>query len=115
MNIINGKEDLKGVKMCLNCPFYSVVTDDKGNRTEFCTNEDNKALARAKIQESCPEGFKITSLEVSNLSLKNPTKKCSHWVLDEQRMLDYIKSLFADSVETTKPDGTANDASSTEK
>lgn len=70
--------------MCLNCGYCH---PDENGETLICVNEENKNDATQKIMQSYEGGYKITSIELSPLPLKDPTKKCKRHSLNPTILL----------------------------
>ena len=52
-------------------------------------------MAREKVLAAVPGGYEITNLEMKPLPLKDPTKKCINWSLDNELINEWIKKIFA--------------------
>ena len=72
-------------KMCLNCESCNCVDEQY-----FCNNEKVLESGKKKILEAVPEGFEINVLELKPMQLKNPTKKCGNYCLNELLVKDVI-------------------------
>lgn len=83
----DGKIPVEGKKMCINCSFCKNGTT--------CTNEENMNRAKEKVLAAVPGGYEITNLELKPLPLKDPTKKCINWSLDNELINEWIKKIFA--------------------
>ena len=83
----DGKIPVEGKKMCINCSFCE--------HGITCTNEENMNRAKEKVLAAVPGGYEITNLEMKPLPLKDPTKKCINWSLDNELINEWIKKIFA--------------------
>lgn len=72
-------------KMCLNCEFCNHV-----NEQYVCNNENVLESGKKKILEAVPDGFEIDVLELKPMQLKNPTKKCGNYSLNDLLVKDVI-------------------------
>lgn len=83
----DGKLPIEGKKMCLNCSFCeNGIT---------CASEDNMNRARERVLAAVPGGYEISNLELKPLPLKDPTKKCVNWSLNNELINDWITKIFA--------------------
>ena len=71
--------------MCLNCTYCQNNLD---NCT--CQNEDNKKDAEEQIRKSYDGAYEITTLTLSPLPLKDPSKKCKRYTFDADRLIRQI-------------------------
>lgn len=71
--------------MCLNCIHCSCHEDGC-----ICDNDENRNDAVQKLIQSYEGGYKITSVELAPIPLKDPTKKCKRHQLDTTTLLDVL-------------------------
>lgn len=76
----NAAQHLK--PMCINCMHMGVDNID-GSDVCVCCNEDNKNDAIQKIMSSYEGGYQITGITLKPLPLKDPTKKCKRYSLNQ--------------------------------
>ena len=76
--------------MCLNCIYKS--NNEKGE--DICDNEENKQDAKEKILASVPAGYELSSFELKALPLKDCTKKCKKWAINDELVGNTIKEMF---------------------
>jgi len=75
--------------MCVNCTSCTSTEDGL-----VCSNETNMNNALEKIKTALPSGYVIKTLELAPVPLKDSTKKCKCWSLNETKMLNTLKSQF---------------------
>ncbi len=94
---ICGAEKIEGVcpnaemhikKMCINCN----SCNEKDNLM-FCNNEDNLKDATNAMLKYVPKGYLVETLTLSPIALKDPTKKCIRWTLNENIVLSELENL----------------------
>lgn len=71
--------------MCINCQFCTCHEDGC-----ICNNEDNKNDAVQKLIQTYEGGYKITSVELAPIPLKDPTKKCKRHQLNTTTLLNAL-------------------------
>lgn len=86
--LVEGKPQLKFTKMCANCRFAKL----NENNDLVCENEENQRKASEKLLQSVPAGYEITELKLKPLPLKTAVKKCKAWEVNEEKVVEYIKS-----------------------
>lgn len=88
--------------MCLNCKQCQFNTEDETYR---CHSEGNMNKALNKIKAAINVSDLGYDLKLEPLPLKNPTKKCSLWSPDNERILAtlmpfmYEKEVASDKTE----------------
>ena len=71
--------------MCLNC----ISCKDNGDNF-ICLNEENRIDAENKIKSTVGCGYEITSLTLSPLPLKNPTKNCKRYKINGTILIEQL-------------------------
>ena len=93
-DILTGEKKTDGYSsplraMCLNCEFCK-----NENGTGYCVNEKVLEIGKKKILAAVPDGYEIDTLTLKPLLLKDPTKKCSNHIPDEERIINTVASHF---------------------
>ena len=73
--------------MCLNCKHCLLHVEDETYR---CHSEGNMNKVLNKIKSAINVGELGYELKLEPLPLKNPTKKCSLWTPDNERILSTL-------------------------
>ena len=76
-------------KMCINC-----IDCLRENDGYFCKNSKVMETGRKKILDAVPEGFEIETLTLKPMALKNPTKKCPNYCVNEELVVNSIMELL---------------------
>ena len=76
-------------KMCLNC----ADCDNNDGGELVCTNETHKKDAIEKAKAAL-NGFSLKNIEIDPLPLKNPSKTCKLWAMDEDVVNNELKNLL---------------------
>jgi hypothetical protein len=75
--------------MCLNCIYCSCHEDGC-----ICDNDENRNDAVQKLIQSYEGGYKITSVELAPIPLKDPTKKCKRYELDCLEIIEQMSKMY---------------------
>ena len=97
--VADGESVLK--KMCLNCAYCL----SKEDGTYACNNEDVLEKGKEKILAAIPEEYKVAPIQIQEMALKNPTKKCGQYSADIEFLTEMIEFYFLDK--NSLPTGTA--------
>lgn len=93
-DIFNGNEIAEGrsalKKMCLNCTYCVAYVD--GYR---CKNENVLEKGREKIMAAIPDDYIVSPIQIKEMNLKNPVKKCAEYSPDIDYLYAEIKRFFA--------------------
>lgn len=81
-------------KMCLNCKFC-----ERENDNHFCMNDENQAdfINRIKMANTVQGPYEIVNVEIKPLPLKDASKKCARWTVDEELVINFVKSIVSNA------------------
>lgn len=88
--LVEGKELQSPIKqMCLNCKCMACE-----NENYTCSNEKVMESGRKKILAAVPEGFEVETLTLKPMVLKNPTKKCPNYEVDQDVAFNALMGIL---------------------
>ena len=90
----DGESSLK--RMCLNCTYCKENSDG----SFACRNEAVLEKGREKIMSSIPEEYKVAPIQIEEMALKNPTKKCGNYLVDLDLLTNVLERVLGDAPET---------------